>query len=408
MESDWSNLPDEILLEIFKKLNVSDIINASMSKKSWHAVATDNGIWKDRCLNLRQELFLVLHRNVVTLPRWLLVNSNLDFFRRPPKNFYFVEFMLIWSKFPHVWIRNGKTSDVKCIRFEPNDHIIDNEWNVFPEYFYTNWKEYFVLENIGTLWINNNNTIKRYTITEPLDFKVSFSGARLRIDPVKKIFVKSTNNGQNVIVLRNDALQDKLEMIINTLTAAVPNPVTSMLLILCTFLVNDHDLFVSLVSRDSMSPRRLLETIRLLRERIDVYEFRTVHTTLITTAFTIITQIGVSLLPKLVVEARVQAQILFGVDLFGFDVATPPTFTMNGVIFITKDDVPECYRLTDNTKPPVWIHNMDFDGVQYDMLGDSICSTCMQVNSNTMYKISGHEDMGKFCSSECAIKQWNL
>jgi hypothetical protein len=60
-EQTWENLPPHVLIEIYKNLNISDIITLSLTNKWFQQYATHNEVWEQRCLKLRSDiLFLTI------------------------------------------------------------------------------------------------------------------------------------------------------------------------------------------------------------------------------------------------------------------------------------------------------------------------------------------------------------
>lgn len=48
MSGDWKNLPENILVNIFKLLSVKDILSCSECCQRWHYVSRDSLLWRSK------------------------------------------------------------------------------------------------------------------------------------------------------------------------------------------------------------------------------------------------------------------------------------------------------------------------------------------------------------------------
>lgn len=443
-EERWENLPPHVVIKIFKNLNVSDIIKLSMSNKRFHELATHNKVWKARCLKLRSDiLFLSIAGGANdALPSWLIHYDeikNHKWMRPPPRNFFFLEFMRVWCRYPHAWKRGNTIVDTKYVQLEQiksfdqiqNYTRLTEEVVIFDERAtYENWREWYRIVIPATIWLHNRQNgayeIKRYTIEEPFFFELPFSNLLYGVDAKdKKIlsFRKPTTPDDYGpfehprFTLYNKDLEQRLRSIsLFTVGMAALSSAT-----LFGIMVLDEFMSYRVPYYIMRNIGQTCEIVRPTMERLLDPEFQgsliraiNPNTTQATVFQTVVWSVGAgsSLLADTAIR---QLQSVFGVvSLFAYDEVrfenVAPLKDLS--IFITTENDVSKYECTvvkkaddgvPSTWPVYWIHDMD-DG-KYDQLGSSICVGCNQLEGT--HELHGLKELGAFCGNECAQKFWN-
>lgn len=434
-EQTWENLPPHVLIGIYKNLNISDIITLSLTNKWFQQYATHNEVWEQRCLKLRSDLlFLTIAGNTNhELPEWLLNYEEAKtvslFLRSPPPNFFFLEFMMIWVRYPHAWKRGNNIVDCKAISMkEIKDYQKDYTAPFYfePKRVYENWKEYYSFKLIPTLWLHNNQNgsyqVKRFTIKEPFYFELPFSKLLYGVDPkdnsIKSIPKPDKRNRPPFVrkrfKLRNVKMENFLEIskIATVATTATFFVATVGLLILDSFTSYNLPYYV-------MNYKDTCEIIKPTIEQLLNPDFqgKLIHlfdTSIISGGFSnVIGASGATAIAHAMGPAISQLQTMFGVSsIFAYDNVQfeniPPLEEL--CVFITSEGDVTKYTSAwwdpDNgraiTFPVNWIHDMD--NGKYDPLGKEMCSNCNQQKGSLV--MEGLECVGSFCNEKCAENFW--
>lgn len=116
----WATLPEPALIRIFANLPVTSILrHAYRINQAWNSVMTSNEVWRQRYHQLRQEESLnsiIQNNDQITafVRNGFFVNPNAPPSmiwpkqRRFPPNFFFIEFLRIWTLVPHVWFNSDR------------------------------------------------------------------------------------------------------------------------------------------------------------------------------------------------------------------------------------------------------------------------------------------------------------
>ena len=180
----WANMPDKALITIFRNMDVSTLLSLVYTKKPgpnkhWLWFATSNEVWKERYkqLSYQPEVALLINQWVTRgflsslwqheLSDWAireLYNSRQGNprhqFTRPevePFGFYFVNFVLIWNIFPHVWRDDqGKWTKIQFRTLVTTRHDIPRPYD--PQ-FYTDFFSNVRFED-RLIWIDSGKDKK--------------------------------------------------------------------------------------------------------------------------------------------------------------------------------------------------------------------------------------------------------
>lgn len=437
------NLPPHVVIKIFKNLNVSDIIKLSMSNKRFHELATHNKVWKARCLELRSDiLFLSVAGNMIDpLPSWLVHYDeikNHTWMRPPPRNFFFLEFMRVWCRYPHAWKRGNTIVDTKYVQLKqiksfdtPQNYTrLTEEVVIFEERAtYENWREWYRIVVPATIWLHNRQNgayeIKRYTIKEPFFFELPFSNLLYGVDAKdKKIlsFRKPTIPDDYApfeaprFTLYNRKLERRFKKVKLLMTRVMELGLAAFfgLFVVDQFMSYRVPYYIMHniggtceIVRPTMEKLLDPEFQGSLVRAIDLDVFKT----LVISNFATSATAAVSALADTTIR---RLQSVFGVvSLFAYDEVRFENIVPSedlSIFITTENDVSkyECTVVEEDdgrasTWPAYWIHDMD-DG-KYDQLGSSICINCNQLEGT--HELHGLKELGAFCGNECAQKFWN-
>lgn len=438
-EEKWGKLPPHVVIKIFKNLNVSDIIKLSMSNKRFHKLATHNKVWKARCLKLRDDiLFLSIAGGAGdddVLPSWLVHYDeikNHEELRPPPLNFFFVEFMRVWCRYPHAWKRGNTIVDTKYVQMQPiqvfykdrSFTCLTKEVVIFAREIYENWREWYCIVIPATIWLHNRQNgayeIKRYTIEEPFFFELPFSNLLYGVDAKdKKIlsFRKPTFERPR-FTLYNRKLERSLKSVTSlTKNAALLGGVAIFGYLFLKALTAYHVPYHIIVD----NVNEICEIVRPTMERLLDPEFKgslidTVNDEVCVNFLTADMLLGMTAgVSAFAGTAIRQLQSVFGVvSLFAYDQVLFENVVplKNLSIFVTTENDVSKYECAvvkkqnggvPSTWPVPWIHDMD-DG-KYDQMGSSICVGCNQHEGT--HELHGLKELGAFCGNECAERFWN-
>lgn len=170
-ELTWANLPEPALIAIFKNMPVTDLVRiAFKTNERWHHFSILNEVWESKYKQLyyQEEVNLMLNiddkddleyrmRHVSIKALFALRNyvqtGKTIFERKLPQTYFFVQFMLIWWTFPHVW--RDKKGNWKKVQFiVPR---FSQEWDFEERGFYVNFLKSVRPERNYT-WLSWNHT----------------------------------------------------------------------------------------------------------------------------------------------------------------------------------------------------------------------------------------------------------
>jgi hypothetical protein len=349
--------------------------------------------------------------------------------RSPPANFFFLEFMQIWCRYPHAWKRGNNIVDCKVISMKQiKDYERDYTTPFYfePKWVYENWKEYYSFKLIPTLWLHNNQNgsyqVKRFTIKEPFYFKLPFSKLLYGVDPkdnsIKSIPKPDKRNRPPFVrkrfELRNVKVEKILEVskITTAIAASTVFVATVGLLILDSFTSYNLPYYV-------MNYKDTCEIIKPAMEQllnpdfqgklIHLFDTRIIMSGLKTT----IGASGATAIAHAMGPAISQLQTMLGVSsIFAYDnVQFKDVDPLEELcVFITSEGDVTKYTSAwwypgdgpAQTYTVNWIHDMD--NGKYDPLGTEMCSQCNQEKGTLMMK--GLECLGSFCNEKCAENFW--
>lgn len=437
-EPSWGKLPPHVIVNIMRNLNVTDIIRLSMSNKWYHKLATSNEVWKQRCLHLRTDiLFLTIAE--AHLPKWLERYDELQndpFILNTPSNFYFVEFMTIWCRFPHAWKRGNQIVNTAYIQFNVRNDIekfpdsdiklTTSNGDIIQIYdakeVYINWKKYYEIVIPQTFWLHNRCNgayeIKRNTLTEPIFFQLPFSNGVSKVEN-NQIVTKKGDIPINIsFILSNKKLEKRIEnfkrislgVAAISFTAAIGIAIIDAFItysvpyhiIRNTFLKDDTCDIIYPTVGNLLDPNfegsliRMFDSSTVIKTMVGGFSGGTLSTVSyqIADCFKeISTALGLS--------------SLVAYDTVTFD---HPNNQRDLSIFITTENDIQNYHcavmqagLDEVDEYPIyWIHNMD---ESYDPLGSRLCSICETQPSKV--QIEEFQMLGSFCGFDCALKAWN-
>lgn len=431
-EQTWAKLPPHVLINIYTFLNISDIITLSLSNKWYQEFATHNDVWEIRCLKLRNDLlFLTIstsEENV--LPKWLLnleeAKKTQTIFQNPPRNFYFINFMKIWCRYPHAWKRGNTIVDCKFVVMKKI-----NRGSVGPSFRkkFENWKDYYSIRQMDTFWLHNNQNgsyiVKRFTIKEPFYFSLPFSNMLYGVDPsdnsIKSIPKPDKDPREPYVVARFQLRNYKLERVTNTTVkmAKVFGVITGALAVayVGTLLYDDFTSF-----RLPYYVMNFKDTCDIIRPGIDQWLNPNFQGSLIHQINTrLLSDIGeaalstglVSVVNSAIHPAIIQLQTVLGVNsLFSYDDVNFKNIIPDNdlCVFITSEGDVSKYHCAFWEKDDGrakryainWIHDMD-DG-KYDQMGKEICVSCGEKEGTLV--LENLKTVGSFCGEKCANTFW--
>jgi len=431
----WGNLPQHVIINIMRNLNVTDIIKLSMSNKWYHKLATSNEVWKQRCLHLRTDiLFLTIAE--ARLPKWLERYDELQndpfFILDTPSNFYFVEFMEIWTRFPHAWKRGNQIVNTAYIRFDVRDNIEFPISDItlttltgdvvkieYAKELYINWKDYYEIVIPQTFWLHNRCNgayeIKRNTLKEPIFFELPFSNNVCKVENNQIVTITKARIPRDKIsfTLSNKKLQARIEkfkkislgVMVVSFTAAIGVFIIDVFttqsvpyhIITNTFLKDDTCDIIYPTVEKLLDPNFQGSLIRML-------DSSTVSNTIIG-GFTggILSTLSRGIAGSFQeISTALGLSSLVAYDTVKFRHADNEDDLS---IFITTENDIQNYHcavmqagLSDVDEFPIyWIHDND---ERYDPLGTRLCTVCETQTSKV--QLEEFQKLGSFCGFECA------
>jgi len=429
MEEDWSRLPPHVIQNIMKNLNVTDLIKVSRTNKWYNKLATSNKVWKPRCLELRKDILFLTIVNA-KIPEWL---EHLEDLKKPPPNFYFCEFMQLYSQFPHAWKRGNQIVNTAYIRFKeferppPGERffLTTKEGYLINTYTtmesYINWRKYYRVEIPQTIWLHNRRNgayeIRRNTLKEPFYFQLPFSNKISHVSSSGQIVTEAPGAQKVSLKLSNKKLEKRLEKIQKVLLVTAVASFTVAIGITLLDVFTSYSVPYHIISNRFLKDD-ICEIVYPTAEKLLDPNFQgsIVHTL----DYSKVTNLGaggailgsVSGVSAAFVDAVKDITAHFGLSsLFAYD--TVQFFHPNNdddiSIFVTTEDDPtkyECTVLVSGLTVPsewasYWVHDMD---QRYDPLGNDICANCKEHPG--AYRMEGYSMLGSFCGKSCANQFW--